>query len=368
MFIYKFQKEAYFYLFNLGVAAASLGVLLWLGFYTGLINTYPLQAHGNIMFFSFLFSFVMGFLMTAIPKMTRSAPTSNYEILTALALCSSHLILGFTFYSAYSIYIYPLQLVFLSVFILKRFLKTRRIPFAGFIFLPFAFALAFFGIIWTLFFASGDLKYFYIFCGEAFILNLICGIGARLVPVICRIPSALNPDQADENPKYLEFFMYGLLLNSSFLLEFFDYNQSAYTLRVVFLVIFAVLKFKVLQKPIQSTSLGIGLKVSILSLILGYVLVTFNLGGYLAGMHIIYVSGYTLLTLMIASRVAIAHGQRSLNLEINSKPLLITIVLFVTAAILRYAVTANTPVAVLITAVIIYLIALWNWKFFILRR
>lgn len=368
--IFKFQKEPYFYLFNLGIAAASLGVLLWLGFYAGLIITYPIQAHGNIMFFSFLFSFIVGFLMTAIPRMTQSTAASNYEITAALSLGFAHLIINFNNGSAslptYSVYIYALQLIFIVFFILKRFLKTKKIPFAGFVFLPFALSLAFFGVIWTLFFSTENFKYFYIFCGEAFILNLICGIGALLIPVICRTPAALNPDQGGEKPKYLEFFIYGLFLNASFLLEFFNYNQSAYGLRVLFLIIYAILKFKILLKPTQRTALGFGLRASILSLILGYTLVA--LSYTLAGMHVIYISGFTLLTLMVASRVAISHSQRSLNLEINSKPILFTIALIFIAAILRYSITGGELTAVLATAAVAFLIAIWNWKLFILKR
>jgi len=338
--MYLFLKEAYFYLFSLGIAAASLGVFLWLGFYIGLINAYPLRLHGSIMFFSFLFSFVMGFLMTAIPRMMQSISARNYEIITALMLCSAHWILNF---SLSAVYIFALQLVFIFIFIfiLKRF------------------------------FSAGDFKFFYIFCGEAFLLNLICGIGARLIPAIGRIPAALNPDQAAEKPRYFEFFIYAFFSNSSFLLEFFGYALFAYGMRIVFLIIYAVLEFKILKKPMQPTSIGVGLKFSVLGLILGYALVAFNIGGPLAAMHVVYISGFTLLTLMVASRVAIAHAGRSLNLEINSKPLLVTIGLFMLAAILRYSVLAGSPdlqIAVLISAAVAYLFALWTWKFFILKR
>lgn len=347
--------------------AASVGLLLWLGFYAGFVKIYPVRPHANIMFFAFLFSFIMGFLMTAVPKMTQSTLASKFEIFLALILCGTQIFFSLVSEPLFSVYIFALQLIFILYFILQRILKEKKVPFVGFIFFPFAFSLAFFGIFWTLFFSPENFKYFYILSGEAFVLNLICGVGARLVPVICRTPTALNPDQIAKDSKYLEFFIYALLLNITYLMEFYNYTQLAYSLRIAFLILFSIFKFNILQKPLQRTIVGIGLQVSALSLILGYLLVVLNQVSALAGMHIVYIGGFSLLTLMVASRVSIAHSRRSLNLEINSKPLLATVALFVLAAILRYCINIYSPIPLFLFAAFAFLIALWNWTFFILK-
>lgn len=355
-------------MFNLGVAAASLGLILWLAFYTGTLSSYPIRAHGSIMFFSFLFSFVMGFLMTAVPKMTRSAPASSHEILMALFLCSGHWFFYLFPLLYFSVWIVALQLSFIFIFIVRRVVQTKIIPFEGFVFLLFSFALAWFGVIWTLFFSGGDLKYFYIFCGEAFILNAICGIGVRLIPVISRAPAALAVDQINRFPAYAEFIIYGFLLNLTYILEFLGHTQLANGGRLVFLIVYTVLKFKIFQKPVQISAVGIGLKFALLGLIAGYGLITFNIGGYLAGMHVVYICGFTLLTIMVASRVAIAHSQRSINMEISSVPLILTIVLFLTSTILRYLMSWNPQVKTVIMAVVFFLAAVWIWNLFILKN
>ena len=354
-------------MFNLGVIAATAGLLLWLGFYLNLIQTYPNQLHGSLMFFGFLFSFIIGFLMTAIPKMTQSKPANYFEILIALGLCFAPVFYIYLFSTNISVYIFTLQLIFILTFILSRMWKTKKIPFVGFIFFPFAFTLAFFGIIWTLFNNPSSFKYFYLFCGEAFVLNLICGIGARLIPVICRSPTALNPDQAILDPKYSEYFLYAVLLNSSFFLEFFEYTLLAYSIRIIFLICFSIYKFNLFHKPLQRTNIAFGLQVSILSLILGYLIVLFNPVNYLTGIHVVYISGFSLLTLMVASRVSIAHSQRSINLEINSKTILLTTALIFLSASARYISHNYSPSIIFLFAGLSFLIAIWNWKFFILR-
>lgn len=306
--------------------------------------------------------------MTAVPKMTRSASASDFEIVLALLFCLAHWFFYLIPVLNFSVYVFALQLSFISIFIVKRVLKTKIIPFEGFVFLLFAFVLAWFGIIWTLFFSEGDFKYFYMFCGEAFILNAICGIGVRLIPVISRAPAAIAVDQISRFPAYVEFIIYGLLLNLTYILEFLGYTQLANGGRLIFLIPYAVLKFKIFQKPEQITVVGIGLKAALLGLIIGYGLATFNIGGYLASMHVVYICGFTLLTIMVASRVAIAHSQRSINLEISSTPLIFTVGLFLAATILRYSMLGNPQTKTVIMAAILFLTALWIWKFSILKN
>lgn len=357
------QKEPYYYLFNFGIASASVGLLLWLAFFSGLLQSYPIRAHGSMMFFAFLFSFVMGFLMTAVPRMTQSDAASRNEILTALALCLLHWVFGLAFMPLYSVAVVGLQLIFLLNFILQRIWKTKKIPFVGFIFLPFAFALAFLGVIHTLYFAEAGFKTFYILCGEAFILNLICGIGARLIPVIRRLPDAVNPDVKTEKARYSEYAIYALLLNSTYILEFFEYNQLAYGARAVFILIFAVYKFKIFHKPTQYTSVALGLQASIVGLFAGYFLLSLNVVAYLPAIHLVYIAGFTLLTIMIASRVSLAHGGKGTSFEINSTPIMITTSLLLLAAILRTFLTGSPQILVFSFAILGFLTALWTWKF-----
>ncbi|HRA87765.1 MAG TPA: NnrS family protein, partial [Planctomycetaceae bacterium] len=66
--------------FVAGLVAAFAGALIWLGARYGWISFYPRQSHANLMYFGFLWSFIIGFLMTAGPKMTQTKGPNPFEM------------------------------------------------------------------------------------------------------------------------------------------------------------------------------------------------------------------------------------------------------------------------------------------------
>ena len=114
-------KNPYKPLFILGVLFGLMGVLIWLFFDVGLIAFYPRRAHIQIMFFAFFWSFVAGFLMTAIPHMTDSRLTCSLEVWLASSLVLVQFILNFFNRTDLAVFFYFIQLIFLLFFILSRF-------------------------------------------------------------------------------------------------------------------------------------------------------------------------------------------------------------------------------------------------------
>jgi uncharacterized protein involved in response to NO len=70
-------------------------------------------------------------------------------------------------------------------------------------------------------------------------------------------------------------------------------------------------------------------------MVIGYIGATFSEVYYIHLMHLFYISGLSLLTLMIATRVTLSHGGHGTQLEIKSKSLKVIIGLFVLAALTR---------------------------------
>jgi uncharacterized protein involved in response to NO len=176
-------------LFTLGALSGILGVSIWWFFKTNLISFYPRQAHIQIMIFSFLWSFVAGFLMTAIPRMTSSQLAKNYEVILAVVLVIVQLGLNSFNLTTLAVYVYLSQILLILIFIVNRFAQKKKIPFDGFFFMPTAFIMCLIGII--LFIIYKEEMYIRLFCGEAFIMNLILGLGSRLIPALSRLPNAL---------------------------------------------------------------------------------------------------------------------------------------------------------------------------------
>ena len=77
------RHEPFRVFFPLGVGLAWIGIGHWVAYYAGWIATYSCAAHGLVQVQGFLLAFALGFLLTAIPRRTASAPASGTAIVAA---------------------------------------------------------------------------------------------------------------------------------------------------------------------------------------------------------------------------------------------------------------------------------------------
>lgn len=355
--------DPYDVLFPTGILTALLAAFLWIAFQNSWVSFFPRQTHGNLMFFGFLWAFVSGFLMTAIPKMTQTPIANVFEIFSVVFLVLLQWVLNLRNMGSVSVGIFALQIFVLILFVGRRFLKRRQIPFEGFVYLPFALLWGLAGPVSFFLFPQFGSSMLYTFSGQAVILNLICGLGSRLIPVLSRLPRALMPDAAGQRNRFLEIVLYAICLNLSFLLEALGATQAGYLSRAVFISVVAVRYFKVFTRPSVRTYVGWGLKFSIFCLVIGYGLLgVFPGGNPLPYLHLVYIGGYSLVTLMVATRVTLAHGGYSLDLELNSKHILFIAMIFVIAAALRaFVVGSDLATKDLSWATYIFMIGPATW-------
>jgi uncharacterized protein involved in response to NO len=355
------RRDPYSYMFPLGILSAGLGILLWLGFAAQIVHFFPRNAHGNLMFFGFLWAFVAGFLMTAIPKMTQTQPAQAWEILSAVVLVLCQWVLNIFNWVDLAVWIYGLQIVFLMIFICQRFLKRRKLPFEGFIFLPFALVSALAGVFVTIYAKEQGLGFLYLYSGQAFVLNLICGLGSRLIPALTRIPAALNPDERSQSSNLIEMIFLAVLLNSTFWLESLQLSSVGWSMRAVVLMAIAVRNFKILRQPASRSYVGWGLRLSVLTMISCYFILSFGVANPLAVLHLVFIAGLGLITLMVATRVTLAHGGESLDTELSSKALAAVVSLFLIAGIVRSTAGTEYTGVMMIAAAFLFLLAISIW-------
>ncbi len=368
----KYQKDPYKLHFPIGLLAATVAALIWFFHQQQWIVFYPRNAHANLMFFGFLWSFICGFLMTAIPRMTKTDTANKIEIILSGLFVPAQLLLNLNNMIYQSANLFLAQVLFLIVFIVSRFVVRKQIPFEGFIFLPFALLSSIIAPIIHLLNIPISFSNIYLLSGQAFTLNLILGLGSRLVPMLTRVPSAISPETAGNNKKRLEFLALAITLNLSFVGEFLNVIQPSYQLRAFVCLFIAIKHFKILQKPMTRSYVGIGLRSAVWMLILGYTLLSFvsveNQAKWLGLQHLVFIAGFSLLTLMVATRVTLAHAGHSLDHEKSAKLLLPTIILFLTASILRLVLTLSifpeNYELQLLTAMVGFIaaIALWLWQ------
>lgn len=360
------KLEPYSLFFSVGLVSAFLGISLWFFYQHQLVNFYPRQAHGNMMFFGFLWAYIAGFLMTAVPKMTRTDFANYGEIFTALLLVVSQWVLNLRNQFQLSFYLYGLQILFIAYFFLRRFMVRRQLPFEGFLFFPFAIVMAFLGFVRFVLHPDIGFTELYLFSAQSFVLNLICGLGTRLIPAITRVPAAVSPDFLTAKPKYLEFSSVAVLLNLGFLVEAFFNTQIGNIIKLICVAYIAIKYFKVLKVPAARSYVGYGIRISILFLIFGFLGLGLNFGNPLAVMHLVYIGGFTLLTLMISTRVTLAHGPQDTSPELSSKSVIATFVFFSLAAIFRFLAGQDITSQMLSFSLLFFILALgvWIYRFF----
>lgn len=359
------SRNPYRLLFPVGIFIGAIAVLLWIFFERRFINFYPRAAHGNLMFFGMLWPFVAGFLMTAIPRMTGGERAGVLEMGTATLLAFFQVVFNLRNLTDLGVILFGFQILFLAVFILRRFLVTRRVPFAGFVFLPFAFAQAIAGF--SIYFSGSHSRdLFLLLAGEGFIMNLILGLGSRLIPAISRLPQARLPnEQSAPDEGWVKPVGVALVLNLGYATEALGFIESARVLRLVAVGLGALLLLKLHRLPVQWTVIGIGLKLGLLMTLAGQAMALFGIGPVLAAQHLIYIGGFALITLLISTRVVLAHGGGDLKYEVRSTQLAMLVLFLVFAGLLRWSAGAN-PVGVAVTlsaALFCAGLAMWTWRF-----
>lgn len=331
-------SEPYRKLFALGLGCGILGVSLWPIFLSGQIGN-PLMAHSHLMVSGMFLAFVSGFLMTALPKMSGTALASDKESWVAIGLIGSSAIMVILGQSAWALGLAAAQFAFLIQFALRRYIRRISNPPQGLLFVPIGLMWGLIGFLFQSiqvlgFELSPKLSLLAkIGVQQAFLLNLIVGLGSRLIPYITRVADS-DPSQrvAESMGRSLAVLV---SLNMSFLLEPFLPDWIVYFSRALVLSVSAIAMFSILKKPSQQTAIGTSVRISVLLMILGYLCLALLPQYKLASLHVVFIGGFTLLTLMIATRVVLAHGGQSLSREVKSPALLATMVLLIVATLLR---------------------------------
>ncbi len=310
-------EEPYRIFFPLGLLAGISGVTLWPLYFSGIHHFYPGVMHARFMVEGFMAAFVFGFLGTAGPRLTGTPRFSPRELLSVLVLYAaafiSHLSerywLGDTFFLG-------LLLVYAS-FLGRRFFKGESLPPPGFVLVGFGFLCAIAGAaslaagetglgsspMWILF--GGTLL------NEIWILFLILGVGSFLLPRLLQVPPQSSGPRAFPGwrKRALRAGATGVAILSLYGLDAFA-GASRLTALARFLVaagyFISQLGLHRGQAPRVTITrcLYLGISLTLLGLL-------FPLGWPLqrvAGLHIVFIGGFALTTLTVATRVVLGHG------------------------------------------------------------
>lgn len=348
--------------FPLGILNALLAVGVWFVQNLGWFETPAMLIHSKLIVGGFLWSFIVGFLMTAVPRMTGTLSANIYEYCAASAL-----LLGQTFFSWQldSRFFYANQIV-ITIFMIfyggKRLLKmTKPLP-IFFSHVGMAMILALVGS-------------YYHFTGNSFmgihlyhvgaILLLVLGIGTRFFSFLSGLPSAFE-NVTNLKPR-LVFHGSGILMGTLLFLAGRNIYHSYLGLTLISLVY--LFKIWQIQRPSSRPSaLKYGVRVVASMIPLSFFLTWLQPHMFITWFHLLFIGCFGLITFAVATRVTLAHGSYSTDLEMKS-PALWSLVMFLILGIISRVLYGfagglwKTSFLHLAATFWIFAIGSWCWTF-----
>lgn len=331
-------SEPYQWFFLSGWIISILGVGIWLFYQLNWLNFYPMSSHANIMVAGFLSSYVFGFLMTAVPKMSQTDSASQVEVYLGLWLVWLQVLVNYFWTDRVSYALASLQFAFILTFILRRMVKKQANPPSGFVFVLIGLLVGLSGsVILALPPGLISAEVYHLgksFLYQAFILNLILGLGSRLIPMLSRVEGAVDIRTSVAESR-IYYFLLAILLNSAFVIEAFLSPNLGYFLIFAVVSFVAVKKFKVFNKRTMSGNLGSGIRVAVFMMAVGFLLTGLFPQYAIHFLHVTFIGGYSMLTILISTRVVLAHGQYNLTAELMDRHLIWFVFVFLVLALGR---------------------------------
>lgn len=299
--------EPYRVLFPLGLLCGLIGVSHWVWYHAGLIETYSGLFHGLLQIQGFQTAFAAGFLMTALPRFMEVPGARPWELAaasglvawSAVELCLDDRVLAQVGFLA--------LMVHLSVFALRRFRSREDTPPPEFIFIPIGIAHGLAGgllILWPL---AEYVKLGSRMLEQGMILAFIMAIGpflgARLLGLA---PSAAGFARSAGMLAAL-YVLAGVLLMLSFWIEAGYSETYGRLLRAVVVSVHLLRTVRVYRRPSRPLWHLRFLWLSFWCVMGGLLLSAVFPDYEFATLHITFIGGLGLMTLMIASRVIAAH-------------------------------------------------------------
>ena len=332
--------------FPLATLLGISGVSLWPLFFSGLHQFYPGPMHARLMIEGFLAGFVIGFLGTALPRLLSAPPLRRGELwtLVALHLLAAGLHIGQQPRAGDLAFI-ALMLCF-GACMIARVRRRVELPPPGFVLVAFGFLSGLIGpVLWLCGvqgWVSGTVLLFgAMLLNQAFVLFLLLGIGTFLLPRFLRLENVRTmAEERVASPGWRLRAAFsaatGLVLLASYWLEASDpATPAAAWLRGIAAIAYlaAMVPFHRQSLPLRTASLAAQL--ALLALVAGLVFPLFWPGQRVAGLHVVFLGGFSLITFTVATRVVLGHSGNEALFETRLPSLQIATILLLAGSVLR---------------------------------
>ncbi len=370
------QSEPFRLFFPLALLLGVAGVAHWLLFASGLIGRYLAQFHATTQMMSFLLAFAAGFLMTAVPKRTRTRPASVAEIAALLVLIPTTSLASLYNQVIVSDLSYLASLAVLIQFAVRRFFAgtTARRPPASFALLPMGLVA---GIAGSVLHVAGQFDgapASSASLGRALLLEgtftcFVLGIGAFFFSLALRgdPPADLTRTRADVQ-RALGYAVAGAAVIAGLVIQDMGRIREGLAIRGI-----AALAVFVASGAIKlPTRPGINRRLIYLggwAVPVGLLAAAIWPDHRVAVMHIVFVGGFGILATSVATHVTLGHGDATEAQDGRPWPVFVFGALFLVAMALRVIAGAATEryVMLLGAASAVWLAAVVVWAGFLAR-
>lgn len=329
-------KNPFRLFFPVAMLCLFYGCSLWILFGLFEYGEFPIERHANLFVGGFLYFSILGFLLTAIPRFTSSNFLSTPELLIFILI----MLVTIVFYAlereTYFWSSITCGWFTLFYFGIKRFRKRKQNPPFTFLFVGLGLIFGFMGSVFNLlssynFEIFGNLETWgKLFFYDAMVTSFILGVGGRLIPgILGFVEIVKNQRQIYESShSFFKVIPVGIYISlftfiMSFLLEGAGLLNTGYLSRAVVITYFSFRYWRLHEKVKTEKWHGRILKVSCFFLLIATWLLCFFKDYIIDIKHLIYIGSYCLMTLMVASRVVLAHGKAGLGFEHRTFPYLL---------------------------------------------
>jgi len=378
-----FSGEPYRLLFPVGTLLGLAGVLMWPLFVWNLFGGYPGLTHPRVMIAGFLTSFVIGFLGTALPRLLGVPRLTPGEIVGFAVMVVTGATLNFFGRILWGDVVFCLTLLTLVGVLGYRAARWRQdVPPPAFVLVLLGLGCGFSGALIQILAHTeslpgpGWLPYFgRLLYWQAYLVFPIMGIGAFLLPRFFGMPSGQNfPESLALPPGWRAKAAFalgcGAVVMAGFVVESLGHPGWGNGLRAVAITVYFLREIPAHRGGVGGGSLSLGLRLALLAIPLSYGVMAIWPEYRFSLIHILMITGFSLITFIVASRVIYGHSGQPEKFRAALWPVRILIAGFFFAMLVR--VSADWMPKVQMShyayAAVIWVIASLIWAIFVLRH
>lgn len=311
------RREPYRLFFPLGALLAWAGVLHWLLHATGVLVDYKPVFHSIAQIQGFMLCFAVGFLFTAIPRRTGTAPPAAWQMAVALAAPPCIVIAAWLERWGISQLFFVALVAVVIAFAVGRFLSAgaARRPPNSFLWVPLSFAMGVGGSVLIAVGTSRGESWFWLhdlgrlFLLQGMFIGLVVGVGGMVIPLITN--GDAPPDAASTARDHVAragHVAAALGLAASFWIENRWSQPAGLALRSALTLAVLLLSSRIYRPPVVPGWHRRLVWFSAWMIPAGYALAAAFPLQLKAGLHVVFIGGFALMALSVGTHVALAHG------------------------------------------------------------